>query len=444
MTFDHTIDVWRSVDLRDRNVQERLGQTTAMHIVVVEEWGELLAGALGLIESTLARFETVLLYGDSLGDRESGHRVARPAFSPLRLREQNYLGPVVVFSVEWLRSIGPFDPLDEGSITYELALHFRGSPERAIRIPEPLSRERAGASDPARDAAAVERRLAAFSIPAVVSRRPDGSRMVRYLPTDSPLVSIIVPTRGSTATIRGSQVTLVVEAIRSAVERTDYENVEYVVVADDPTPQAVVDELRAIAGDRLRMVRYPEPFNFSSKINRGAVYARGEYLLLLNDDVEVIDPGWISTLVGLAQQPGVGIVGSLLLFEDGSVQHGGHLYRESWAGHIESPQEIGGPDTLSAFAVTREVSGVTAACALVASDTFWQVGGLSADFPGNYNDVDFSLKIRATGRSAVWSPDARLFHFESKTRDATVTPHEIALLRRRWGTRLLVEQYWNE
>ena len=92
--------------------------------------------------------------------------------------------------------------------------------------------------------------------------------------------------------------------------------------------------------------------------------------------------------------------------------------------------------------VDREVSGVTAACAMIRADTFWQLGGFSLDYAGNYNDVDLSLKVRESGRSVIWTPHARLYHFESKSRIATVEPSELVTLRAHWGTWLLSDPYW--
>jgi GT2 family glycosyltransferase len=233
-----------------------------------------------------------------------------------------------------------------------------------------------------------------------------------------------------------------VDAVRGILEKSTYAQMEIVVVADDDTPQAVIDSLVEVAGDRLRLVRWSGAFNFSGKMNRGAVHSRGDYLVLLNDDVELITPDWIEVLLGLAQQPGVGLVGTMLYFEDGTVQHGGHLYRDSWAGHIAFGWQPGRDDALGSLGVDREVSGVTAACAMISADTFWEVGGFSTLYAGNYNDVDLSLKVRSTGRSIIWTPHARLFHFESKSRVATVVPEELATIRRHWGTRLLNDPYW--
>jgi len=382
------------------------------YAVLLADGATLVPGALDEIAAVLSRFPSQFLYADS---REAGEVVRRPIFSPLRLREQDYLGPLRVYS----RGALALDPsqltevVHVPSVLTSMALAFEpGEPEL------PPTGE--------------------------VEHRADGSRRVRYAVQGEPLVSVIIPTRGGAALINGIERVLVVEAVRAIVERSSYRAFELVVVADDETPQSVIDEVIAIGGEKLRLVRWSDSFNFSAKINRGAAFASGEYLLLLNDDVDPVSPDWIETMLGLSQQPGVGMVGALLLFEDGTVQHGGHLYRDSWAGHIALGWPIDRDDPLLSMRVTREVSGVTAACALLSAELFWRIGGLSSVFAGNYNDVDLSLKVRATGASIIWTPDARLFHFESKTRDATVAPSEIAALRQRWGSRLLIDPYWND
>ena len=387
---------------------ERLGD----YVVLLANGATLEPGALEEVAAVLTRFPSQLLYADS---REGGVVIRRPAFSPLRLREQDYLGPLRVFS----RAALELDPSDLTEVVH--VPRVLSSATLATVPEEP--------ADPATG---------------VVERRPDGTRRVRYPVQGEPLVSVIIPTRGGRAVINGHDRVLVVEAVRAIVERSSYRAFELVVVADDETPQVVINELRAIGGDRLRLIRWSDSFNFSAKINRGAAFASGEYLLLLNDDVDPVSPDWIETMLGLAQQPGVGMVGALLLFEDGTVQHGGHLYRDSWAGHIALGWPVHRDDRLGSMRVTREVSGVTAACALLSAELFWRIGGLSSVFAGNYNDVDLSLKLRSTGASVVWTPDARLYHFESKTRDAAVAPSEISALRQRWGSRLLTDPYWSE
>jgi GT2 family glycosyltransferase len=264
---------------------------------------------------------------------------------------------------------------------------------------------------------------------------------VRYEIVGDPLVSVVIPTRGGSAHIAGTDRVLVVEAIRGIVERSTYRNLEFVVVADAETPDEVIAALEELCGDRLRLVLWDAPFNFSAKMNRGAVVARGDYLLLLNDDVEIVTDDWIETMLGLAQQDGVGMVGAQLYFEDSTVQHAGQVYTGGVAGHAAFGWAGGRDDSIRSMTTDHEVSGVTAACALISRDLYFEVGGFTLALPGNYNDVDLNMKVRATGRTAVFTPWARLYHFESKTRDPRILESDLSTLQGRWSRRMQAELY---
>lgn len=430
----------RSEDAAVR-LNELIGGTSAPWLVWLAASAVLREGAFATLDAALGEFDLDLVYAD--GVLPDGTPVRRPTFSPVRLREQDYLGDLRAMRVDAIRSVGGFRTGLGSAHPLDLALRIGTDAARVLRIPEPLTtslRARIAGSESSR--LAVTGRLDELGVAARVSVVPDAPLEVQYAIDGEPLVSIIVPTRGSSAVVHGSERTFVVDALRGIVERSTYRALEFIVVTDDDVTERTVDELRDVAGDRLRLVRWSAPFNFSAKMNLGAVHASGDYLVLLNDDVDVITPDWIEAMLGLAQQHGIGLVGALLLFEDGTVQHGGHLYADSWAGHIAIHWDQRRDDPLGSMRVVREVSGVTAACAMVSSDTFWKVGGLSTDYSGNYNDVDFSLKIRAAGRSILWTPHARLFHFESKSRIATVRPEELETLRVHWGTMLLSDPYW--
>lgn len=428
-------------------LNDLLADTTATWLAWLDASSVLVPGALKIVDPALSRFDVDLFYGDSrVGPADAHTLVRRPALSPIRLRSQDYLGDFRGARIDALRASGGFQPDTRGAHPYDATLRLGTRVDRVLAIPEVLTEAPIEPRDVVRQGtahrtvahlAAAKRHLSALGIEAELS--DDG---IRYPLRATPLVSIIIPTRGGRAVIAGSERTLVVDAVRGIAERSTYPSIEFVIVADEVMPQTVVDELIEIAGNRVRLVRWTGPFNFSGKINRGAVHALGEYLVLLNDDVELISPDWIEVMLGLAQQPGVGMVGALLYFEDGSVQHGGHMYTASWAGHIAFKWEADHDDALDSLRVDREVSGVTGACAMLSADTFWSVGGLSTEYPGNYNDVDLALKIRATGASIIWTPHARLIHFESKTRVATVDTTELALIRRHWGTRLIADPYW--
>jgi len=442
------VEAARSLDLhvlsaRAESMNDRLAESTAEFLFVVR-WGVVTGDLLPKAVGFLDRFPgTDVIYGDSVTD--AGLPLLRPMFSPIRLRSNDYLGPVVVARAEVVRAIGGFRSESRRAQVLDLALRAAASGRSVALNPQVLATEDLAPGDFAGTSAAqtavVARHLADHGVEASIEEVEPFIRRVHYAIVDEPLVSVVIPTRGGSAKIAGTDRVLVVEAIRGIVERSTYQNLEFVVVADAETPDEVVAELEELCGDRLRLVLWDAPFNFSAKMNRGAVAARGEYLLLLNDDVEVVSDDWIETLLGLAQQEGVGIVGAQLYFEDSTVQHAGQVYTGGVAGHAAFGWAGGRDDSIRSMATDHEVSGVTAACAIIARDLYFEVGGFTLALPGNYNDVDLNMKVRATGRSAVFSPWARLYHFESKTRDPRILESDLATLQGRWSRRMQVELY---
>lgn len=257
--------------------------------------------------------------------------------------------------------------------------------------------------------------------------------MTRFADPDQ-LVSIIIPTRGGSGLVWGQRRCYVVEAVRSVVAKAGHERYELVVVYDPPTPPAVLQELRDIAGDRLVLVPYGEPFNFSAKCNEGFLAASGEVIVLLNDDVEVISDDFLGQLIAPLHEPGVGMTGAHLFYSDGTVQHAGLVYRQQHFGHAFLGASPDDPGDFGALLVSREASGLTAACVALLRSTYEEVGGFCEELPGSFNDVDFSFKIRAEGHRLIWLPQVRLYHFESRTRDKTVHAWEHHFILDRWET----------
>lgn len=420
----------------------RLDSTDASAVVWIRR-AVIRPDAVERLRSVMSRFPGVAVaIADSVDAR--GRPLRRPDESPLRLRSQDHLGPVVAFRVEAAIDAGGFAAAEASVLLYELMLRMAESRERFLVVPEALAVEREGRIDADRwraECEAVDAHLRSIGVRAVVEQVGPGVRRIRYPLDGHPLVSVIIPTRGTAADVAGHVRVLVVEAIRGIVERSTYPNLEFVVVADSVTPRAVVDDLHELLGERLRIVEWDRPFNFSAKVNHGIAAARGRYLLVLNDDVDLVTGDWIETLVGLADQQGVGAVGALLYFEDGSIQHAGHLYSGGSPGHVGFMERCGYDDALSTLSVDHEVSGVTGACLFVSAEIARQVGGFSLELPSNYNDVDFCLKVRATGRRIILSPFVRLYHFESKTRDPSVSIVDTERLQRRWRRQLEVEMY---
>jgi hypothetical protein len=215
---------------------------------------------------------------------------------------------------------------------------------------------------------------------------PGNTFHLRRRPPRSTKVSLIIPTCGSSGIVWGQERVFIIEFVQSIVEKSSWNNLEFVVVADTSTPSVVRRALEQLCGDRLVWVDYDKPFNFADKIGQGRAASSGDVLLLLNDDMETISEDFIEELVGLALEPGVGAVGARLLLADGRIQHIGHRYANGtfhlFAGY---DGDYAGPEDMCR--VTRECIGVTAACLAVRTETFDAVGGMALDFPNNFNDV---------------------------------------------------------
>lgn len=377
----------------------------------------------------------------------------KPDWSPERLRSQMYTGHLAVMRRSLVNDVGGFRPGFDGSQDYDLALRVSERARRIVHLPHVLYHwrlvpESVGQVGRPEVFAAARRALGEH-----LQRRSIAGRIEQVHPTGvyrtvrkvvgHPLVSFVIPTRGSAGEVGGRARVFVTELLRSLVAHTTWARWEAVVVADAATPASTIDELQRVAGDRLTLVAFDEPFNFARKINRGALAASGDYLVALNDDMEVVTPDWVQTMLALAQQPDVGMVGPLLSFEDGSIQHAGLMFRWLTPGNIGHGAPAGEAGPMFGYGVEREVSGATGACCMVPAAVFFEVGGMSEQFAVNYNDVDLCFKVRASGRRILWTPHAHLRHFESQSRVGAVGTSEIHLILSRWG-RLYDEEdpYW--
>ncbi len=390
-------------------------------------------------------------YGDlrlRTGDQEA--TVVAPAWSPLRLLGEDYLRGPVACRTELLESA-----TDEADPAAWLAVWLRLAESGARFAHVDATAEAAGDSA---DAAAdvdtvgsqagldeririVSEQLARSGRDAVVTAATDPRFLrVRLRPPAGARASLIVPTRGGRGEAFGKQRTFVTEFVRDVAARQYRTDYEWVIVADTDGPRGYLDELQAIAGRRLRVVDYDQPFNFAEKCNLGALAATGDYVVFLNDDMGVITDDWLDALVGLAADSDVGAVGCKLRFDDGSLQHAGHVYDRNHAYHAY--RAMGDDDGIgSELVVDREVSGVTGATVAQRREAWEAVGGFSEKFPNNYNDVDYCLKLRLLGLRVIQANSVELYHFETKTRVNTVRSNEGELMRRRWRHELERERY---
>ena len=441
---------------------DALAAATGEWVALLDHDDELEPTALG---SMLAAADDVdVVYSDHDLLRADGRYSTpsyKPDFSPERLRHQNYITHFLMARRSLVDAVGGFRAGYDGAQDHDLVLRLTEQTDRVAHVPQVLYHWRQSPASVTSDRAnkrwafdagvrAVADHCRRIGIDATVElTEHDGCyRVIRHLagpPDEQPLVSVVIPTRGSAGRVWGVSRVYVVDAVRSILETSTYTNLEFVIVHDRATPAPVMRALERLLGDRLVPVEYDRPtFNFSEKMNIGALHAGGELLLLLNDDTELIEPDSIGTLVGLLADDDVAMAGAKLLFEDGTLQHGGHVYHHDlmhicfgWGG--DSP----GPWPLRPLVVARECSGVTAAASLLKRSVFDEVGGFPEALPLNYNDVDLCLKIRSLGHRIVWTPWASWYHFESRTRHSVLLAEEYQFVNQRWHTEINNDPYYN-
>jgi GT2 family glycosyltransferase len=381
----------------------------------------------------------------------SGPRL-KPDWSPERLSVYPYTGRLAVFRRATLDEAGGIRPELALALDHDVALRVSERARRVVHVAEVLYRRRRPyfGTTPGRAPAAAMRVVAEhldrISFPATVDHDPERPRLLRLRParTAVPPVSIVIPTGGHRRVVHGQSMNLVANCVGSIVRRSTYPDYEVVCVVDETTDDQARAELVAAGRDRLRIVPYREPFNFARKINLGVLQARNDFLVILNDDTEVITPEWIESLLMFAREPAVGAVGAKLRFADGRLQHVGVVAVDGNPGHpyYGFPPDFDGH--MDNARTPTNCIAVTAACMMTRRDAFESVGGLSLEFPLNYNDVDYCLKLYHSGRRMVFDPYAELFHFETSSRaTGSVSEAELEALRARWGRILRRDPYYN-
>lgn len=402
-----------------------------------------------------------LFYSDEDKIDESGRRFDphfKPAWNPDLLRAQNYLCHFTVIHAALVRELGGLRPGYEGAQDHDLALRCieRLADHQIIHIPKVLYHWRAAGESTALsgdrksyalDAGrrAVQEHLNRSGIQGRVEVTPHGYyRTLRQLATNKPTVTVIVPTR--------DRADLLQNCIRSVFERTAYPNLDVIVVDNDSTEQAALKYLYELNHHpRARVIAHPGPFNFSRIINQAAAAATGQVLCLLNNDTEVISPGWLEELVSHAVRDEVGAVGGMLYYPGDTIQHAGVILGVGGiAGHAHIHMRRGSNGYLGRAGVVHNLTAVTGACMAIRRSVFEEVGGWDESLAVAFNDVDFCLRLNELGYRNVWTPFAELYHYESATRGYENTPEkrarfrdEVETMKRRWGATLLNDAAYN-
>ncbi len=380
----------------------------------------------------------------------------KPDWSPERMRGQMYTCHLSVLRRALVDDVGGFDAEFEGSQDWDLVLKVTERARRVAHVPLVLYHWRMletsaagaeGAKPWAFEAGrrAVQAHCDRVGLGAEVVSDPEDPGVLHINPRleKRPPVSIVIPTAGQIRDVRFEPTVLVANCVRGIVERSTYDNFEIVCVVNDAVPQVVIQELRDLAGDRLKLVRFSGEFNFSAKVNQGVLRSEGEQVLILNDDIDITTPDWLERMVMYGAQDGVGAVGAKLLWGDTRLQHVGVGFDDGLPGHTYYGFSNGYKGYANAVVIPRNCMAVTGACLLTPRDVFDELGGLTTKLPINFNDIDYCLKVHASGRRTVYDPDTVLYHFESSTRDPEVREFEFNRLVGRWKHLVAQDPYGN-
>jgi GT2 family glycosyltransferase len=413
----------------------------------------LTPGVLSAVADALANDPEIdFLYTDEDHLSQVGmtfHPTYKPDWSPERFRSHMYVGHLSVVRRSLAMDVGGFRAGYDGSQDYDLILRVTERARRVLHLPiigyhwrmGPESTAANPNAKPYAHAAglrAVQDHCDRIGLNAEVTMlgMPGYHRVLR-VPKADPSIAAVVATTGASGRVWSAPKTFVLDAVESVVRRAGRRLQGVVVGSSIPLAATLDDSLRAVGGARVQTVIHAG-VSRSTILNCAAAQVDTDFLLLLHDDVEVISDGFLSTMMTLAEDDGVGMVGCRLLAADGTIDHAGHVYmgRPGFAYHGRGADELGWNGLLI---VEREVSGVSTACAVMRRDVFDRIGGFSPSYVGEDRDVDLSLKIRHLGLRILYTPHVTLYHFGAT--DVAASPSDRLYLDTRWHHELYDDPY---
>lgn len=408
-------------------------------IALLDHDDELHEHALSYVAHTiLTNPQVEFVYTDEDKINECGERFDphfKPDWNPDLLYSQNYISHLGVYKSSIVKKIGGFRVGFEGSQDYDLLLRYSREIDDAniVHIPRVLYHWRAIEGSTALDAGqkdyttqkgidALQEYFDQQQIGAqVVKSKNANTYRVKWSPADNPLVSLIIPT------YNGKDITK--QAIDSILNKTSYKNYEIILVDNNSDDDAALEYFSQLEqNDKVTVLRYPYPFNYSAINNFAVRHANGDIVGLVNNDVEVINSDWLTEMVSHAIRPEVGCVGAKLYYSNDTIQHAGVILGIGGvAGHSHKHFPHDSRGYFGRLSLVQNVSAVTAACLLIRKEVFDEVDGLNeTDLTVAFNDVDFCLRVRELGYRNLWTPYAELYHHESISRGAEDNPEKIA------------------
>ena len=455
----HVLEQWRHRDARikvvyrpsnghiSRATNSAADLATGAFIAFLDHDDELSPDALGEVALALGADDQIdLLYSDDDKIDERSHRYMpqfKGDYSPELLLSYMYFCHIMVVRRSLFQSLEGIRPGYEGSQDHDFALRATEQARKVFHLPKVLYHWRAvsGSTALCGDEKPESFVAGRRAVQDALDRRGIGGKADRpqwaadghlglyaaTFPDEGPSVSLMIPTRNGLNLLK---------RCLDSLAKTTYRNYQMVIIDNDSDDPATLNYLAQLPGKVLRVSCPGGRFSFAYLNNRAAEFCDTDYILLLNNDTEVIEGTWLSTLMGYAQAKGVGSVGARLLYADGRVQHAGiiHGLHGGLAGHAFKLTGSWDPGYMCFSRATRNVSAVTAACMLTPRKLYLEMGGLDEQqFNVAYNDVDYGYRLLHAGYRNVYCADAVLYHHEGASRGFADNPAEPAAYRRKYG-----------
>lgn len=353
----------------------------------------------------------------------------KPDFNLDLLRANNYICHFFVAEKELAEQVGGFHGEYNGAQDYDLILRCTERAEKIAHIPRILYHWRVHKASTADNPAskmyafdagkrAIEEHLKRCGEKGIVSHTKDlGFYRVQYQVQEKPLVSIIIPNKDHADML---------DRCLKSIEKSSYQNYEIIIVENNSEKEETFDYYKQLKSERIKVVYWEGTFNYSAINNFGVRAAKGDFLILLNNDVEIITENWIEEMLSNCQRKDVGIVGAKLYYPDDTVQHAGIIIG---IGGVAGNIFTGLPRSFTGYfhkaSIQQDLSAVTAACMMVKRSVYEEAGGLEEKLQVAFNDVDFCLRVRKAGYLVVFDPYVELYHYESKTRGSENTKEKV-------------------
>lgn len=381
----------------------------------------------------------------------------KPDFNLDLLRSNNYMTHFFVVRKEIVERLGGIRREFDGAQDYDFILRCTECAEKIFHIPEILYHWRTHKASTADNPAskmyafeagkrAIEEHLKRTDTPGTVSHTMDlGFYRVMYPVREEALISIIIPNKDEKETLEN--------CLRSIEEKSTYRNYEIIIIENNSVTDEIFEYYEELKKrDRIRVAVWEKEFNYSAINNYGVSLAKGQYLLFLNNDIEVIAPDWMQEMLANCQRPEVGAVGAKLYYPDGTIQHAGCILGIGGvAGHMFVGMSGDRTGYLHKASIQQDLSAVTAACMMMKAEAFRRAGGFTEELTVAFNDIDLCLKVRQLGYLVVYNPYVELYHYESKSRGAEDDEEkvrrfqcEIEYMRSHWLELLKRDPYYNK